>query len=59
MRDSYKESHFQIWKQRVQNHVGSELDELPDEPYRYWFEETHMSPKEISMIINTNNNIFT
>jgi len=51
MRDSYRESHFQIWKQRIENHVGIKLDEITDEPYRYWFEETHMTPIEISMII--------
>ena len=55
MRDSYRESHFQIWKQRIESHVGIKLDEIPDEPYRYWFEETHMTPKEISVLIKNNN----
>jgi len=55
MRDSFRESHFLIWKQRIENHVGMNLDEIPDEPYRYWFEETHMTPKEISIIIKSNN----
>ena len=55
MRDSYRESHFQIWKQRIENHVGIKLDEIPDESYRYWFEETHMTPKEISVLIKYNN----
>jgi len=59
MRDSFRESHFLIWKQRIENHVGVKLDKIPDEPYRYWFEETHMTPHEISMIIYKNNTFFT
>lgn len=55
MRDSYKESHFRIWKMRIENHVGIKLDEIPDEPYRYWFEETHLTPKEISIMIKNRN----
>ena len=55
MRDSYRETHFQIWKQRIENHVGIKLDNIPDEPYRFWFEETHMTPKEISRLIKHHN----
>ena len=57
MRDSFRESHFLIWKQRIENHVGMNLDEIPDEPYRYWFEETHKTPLEISILIKINNNL--
>jgi len=61
MRDSFRNSHFFIWKNRIQNHILKEcdfcLDDLPDEPYRVWFEETHMSPKEVSNVILQNNSL--
>lgn len=57
MRNSFTNSQFVIWKKRIESHVGMELDELPDEPYRFWFEETHMTPKEIANIILENNHL--
>ena len=53
-RSSFRESHFQIWKNRIEKHVQNELDlnltldDLPDECYRMWFDETHFTPKEIA-----------
>lgn len=57
MRISTRDSHFHIWKSRVQNHVGCELDDLPDEPYRIWFEETNFTPLEVANIIKDHNMI--
>ena len=55
MRTQFRESHFQIWKQRIENHIGIKLDELPDETYRIWFEESSLSPYEASKIIYRHN----
>jgi len=59
-RSSYRESHFQIFKNRIEKHVQTQLnnnitlDELPDECYRIWFDETRFTPKEIAEYISTN-----
>ena len=56
-RNSFRESHFHIWKWRVQHHVQNnldveiKLDDLPDESYRIWFEETCFTPKEVANYI--------
>ena len=55
MRTQFRESHFLIWKQRIENHVGINLDELPDESYRAWFEESSLTPSEAARIILRNN----
>ena len=53
-RTSTRESHFTIWKSRIEKHVQTQLnlditlDDLPDECYRIWFDETHLTPKEIA-----------
>ena len=51
-RTSYKDSHFYIWKQRIDNHVFKHihihLDDLPDEQYRSYFESSSLTPKQIS-----------
>ena len=53
-RTSNRESHFQIWKNRIEQHVQTllnnniTLDDLPDECYRMWFDETHFTPKDIA-----------
>ena len=57
MRTSHRESHFWIWKKRIENHVGLFLDDLPDEPYRFLFDETDLRPKEVAYIIHLNNNM--
>lgn len=57
MRTSTRESHFIIWKNRIEKHIQTHfdykitLDDFPDEPYRMWFEESNAYPKEISDII--------
>ena len=42
-RTSFTENHFQIWKNRINNYVyqriGWNLDDLPDQPYRLWFDD--------------------
>ena len=59
-RTSYRDSHFQIWKNRIEEHVQTQLnmditlDDLPDECYRMWFDETHFTPKEIAERITHN-----
>ena len=59
-RTSLRESHFKIWKTRIEHHVQDQLDfcitldDLPDECYRMWFDETHFTPKEIAERIVTN-----
>ena len=56
-RTSFRESHFQIWKSRIQHHVQTQLqlnitlDELPDEMYRLWFDETSMTPTDVANVI--------
>ena len=64
MRNSYSDSHFQIWKNRIEVHIKKVLDDvllddLPDEPYRIWFEETHMTPLEVSNKILIRNGFST
>ena len=60
MRSSTRDSHFDIWKKRIEQHVqnqlGSEitLDDLPDECYRIWFDETHFTPKHVANHIVNN-----
>ena len=57
MRTSQRESHFQIWKNRIEQHVqyyldmNITLDELPDENYRIWFNETNFTPKQVGFYI--------
>ena len=52
MRTKYKNSFFKIWKERIEKHIYKmtelNLDDLPDEPYRIWFEETNYNPKDIA-----------
>jgi len=55
MRNSFRDTHFKIWKSRVEQYVGFSLDDLPDEPYRIWFEETSFSPTEVANIIKQHN----
>lgn len=61
-RTSFRDSHFYIWKQRIDNFIFDELylhlDDLPDEPYRIWFEETDLTPKEAAEIIIQHNDFF-
>lgn len=60
MRTSYRDSHFQIWKNRIEQHVQTQLtseitlDDLPDECYRIWFDETHFTPKDVAGYIVMN-----
>ena len=46
---------FLKWKNRIETHVIKtihiSLDDLYDEPYRYWFESTGMSPLEVSKYV--------
>lgn len=55
MRNSFRESHFKIWKMRidkhVQNSINMSIDDLPDEPYRIWFEDTNMTPLLVSHFV--------
>lgn len=56
MRNSYRESHFTIWKSRIEKHIQNvfpniQLKDLPDEPYRDWFEDSPMTPHEVSQFI--------
>jgi hypothetical protein len=57
-RKSLKEHHFKRWKQRINiyvlNHIGFELDELPDMPYRHWFEKSNLKPKDIYNVVVAN-----
>lgn len=58
MRDSKRDSHFFIWKSRVEKHMqrcldtDMTLDDLPDEMYRIWFDETDFTPKEVGEFIS-------
>ena len=58
MRSSFRESHFQIWKHRIEQHVGWDLEDLPDETYRIWFENTNLTPKDVAHIIFNNNSLY-
>jgi hypothetical protein len=57
-RTSHRESHFKIWKGRVEKHVQTilnmniSLDDLPDEDYRVWFDQTNTSPKDVAKYIS-------
>ena len=57
-RSSFRESHFQIWKNRIENHVQTQLnldvplEDLPDECYRMWFDETDFTPSEIATYVS-------
>ena len=46
---------FDDWKneinQIVQTKIGCNLDELPDMPYRLWYDNNNLTPKEVSFII--------
>ena len=57
-RKSFKESHFKRWKQRINNYVineiGIHIDDLPDLPYRFFFEKSYLKPKDISYIVLEN-----
>lgn len=57
-RKSLTDNHFYIWKGRIEQHVLKEinylLDDLPDQPYRYWFEQGYLTPKQVSIIIIAN-----
>ena len=59
-RSSFRESHFNIWKSRIETHVQNNLklkitlDDLPDECYRVWFDETHFTPKQVADHISHN-----
>jgi len=61
MRTSTRDTHFQIWKERINNHVIKHIDltvdDLPDQPYRIYFEETDMTPLELAGIIIHNYNM--
>ena len=54
MRTSMRDSHFFIWKDRVEHHfqnminMNIPLTDIPDEPYRIWFDETNFTPKQIA-----------
>lgn len=57
MRNSCRNSHFLIWKYRIEKHMQNitqfyiTLDDIPDEPYRIWFEDTHWTPYEVAEFI--------
>ena len=57
MRNSYRDSHFNIWKNRIEKNIQNKLpfhitlDSIPDEPYRVWFEETHWTPNEVAELV--------
>ena len=46
---------FDQWKERINEYVKSEIkldvDELPDMPYRIWYDNNNLTPKEVSYII--------
>ena len=54
-RTSFTDSQFIVWKQRIDNYVyniiGQHLDNLPDQPYRAWFEQGFLKPSHISHIV--------
>ncbi len=54
-RTSFTNSQFSVWKQRIDNYVynkiGHHLDDLPDQPYRLWFEEGFLKPSHVSYIV--------
>ena len=54
-RTSFTDSQFTVWKQRIDNYVfdriGHHLDDLPDQPYRSWFEQGFLKPLHISHIV--------
>ena len=60
-RKSRKDSHFYIWKMRIEKHIQKQLsittflDDLPDERYRHWFEKTNISPIQMANYIITIN----
>lgn len=63
MRNSYRESHFTIWKNRIEIHLQNvlpniKLDDLPDEPYRNWFEDSPMTPYQVSQFILERNGFY-
>ena len=59
MRTSFRDSHFVIWKNRVEYHlqkflnIAIPLDDLPDEAYRIWFDETSFTPKQVGEYIGS------
>ena len=46
---------FEEWKEQINTFVKSEIkldvDELPDMPYRVWYDNDNLTPKEVSYII--------
>lgn len=46
---------FEEWKEQINTFVKSEInldvDELPDMPYRLWYDNNNLTPKEVSFII--------
>ena len=54
-RTSFTNSQFKIWKERINNYVYNKishhLDDLPDQPYRLWFEEGFLKPSHVSHIV--------
>ena len=57
MRSSMRDSHFVIWKNRIEKHFQKmasmeiPLTDIPDEPYRIWFDETNFTPREVAEYI--------
>lgn len=54
-RRSLTNNHFNIWKKRINNYVyneiGYNLDDLPDESYRKWFDEGILKPSNVYHIV--------
>ena len=54
-RTSFTNNHFQVWKNRIDNYVynkiGWNLDDLPDQPYRQWFEDGYLKPHNVVHIV--------
>mgnify|MGYP006113571701 CR=1 FL=1 len=54
-RSSFTNSHFKIWKKRIDKYVYDtikyHLDDLPDLSYMQWFKEGHLQPRQVSYIV--------
>ena len=54
-RTSFTENHFQTWKNRINTYVyqkiGWNLDDLPDQPYRLWFDDGYLKPSQVACVV--------